>query len=267
MKIEIRVAWVLRYIGSSTTRTSTILPSAGAITYRSPRGPVRDGSRKKATNHTASNSSGTSSTHMARPHTATPHAPTATSPHPKRIKGHPSGAILITTPHRVRSAECGMRNGNGRSVAERPRHGYPAFRTPHSAFVPSSNIQSATRNPLVRLCVPLARRLHHLPRQRRRRGVPVPLAVLLQAREVVPQRLLVEARLAPAGRIPVGRPEPRRVGREKLVDHEQAAGRRRAELELGIGDGDPARRCVGAAGLVQAQARALELLGERPAQR
>src|SRR2546430_12307434 len=47
MKIEIRVAWVLRYIGSSTTCTSTTLPSAGAITYCSPRGPVRDGSRKK----------------------------------------------------------------------------------------------------------------------------------------------------------------------------------------------------------------------------
>src|SRR6266403_4100155 len=110
---------------------------------------------------------------MARPHTATPHAPTATSPHPKRIKGHPSGAILITTPHRL---------------------------------VPSSNIQSATRTPLVRLCVPLTRRLHDLPRQRRRWCVPVPLAVLLQAREVVPQRLLVEAQLAPAGRIPIGGP-------------------------------------------------------------
>src|SRR5881628_1212354 len=63
MKIEIRVAWVLRYIGSSTTCTSTILPSAGAITYCSPRGPERDGSRKKTRSHTASRNRTTSGTH------------------------------------------------------------------------------------------------------------------------------------------------------------------------------------------------------------
>src|SRR2546430_9838387 len=63
MKIEIRVAWVLRYIGSSTTCTSTTSPSAGAITYCSPRGPVRDGSRKKTSSHTASRNRTTSGTH------------------------------------------------------------------------------------------------------------------------------------------------------------------------------------------------------------
>src|SRR5712692_6738594 len=193
MKIEIRVAWVLRYIGSSTTCTSTILPSAGAITYRSPRGPVRDGSRKKATSHTASSSSGTSTTHMPRPHAATPQAPSAASAQPARMNGHPSGATLTAT---------------------------TAFRTPHSAMAPSSCIQRATRKPPVCLHVPLARRLHHFPRERRRRGIPVPLALLLQTREIVAQRLLVEARLAPAGRVPVGGPEPRGVGRENLVDHE-----------------------------------------------
>src|SRR5213079_3482733 len=50
-------------------------------------------------------------------------------------------------------------------------------------------------------------RLHDLPWQRRRRCVAVPLALLLQAREIVPQRLLVEARLAPARCVAIGGPE------------------------------------------------------------
>src|SRR6267378_5621019 len=160
---------------------------------------------------------------MTRPHAATPHAPSAASAQPARMNGHPSGASLTAPPCPVRNSECGMRNTcgmrytYGRSVAQRPRHRYSAFRTPHSAFVSSSDIQSATRNPIVRLQVPLTRRLHDLPWQRRRRGVPVPLALLLETREVIAQRLLVEARLAPAGRVPVGRPEPGGVGRENLV--------------------------------------------------
>src|SRR5438876_8625491 len=79
--------------------------------------------------------------------------------------------------------------------------------------------------------------------------------------------LLVEARLAPAGRVAVGGPEPGGVGRENLVDHEQATVGRAAELELRIGDDDAPWRRVGATGLVQAQTRALELLGERAAER
>src|SRR5207249_5496072 len=114
----------------------------------------------------------------------------------------------------------------------------------------------------VGLEVPLARCLHDPPRKGRRRGGAVPLADLLQTREVIAQRLLVEARLAPAGRVPVGRPEARRVGRQYLVDHEQATVGRAAELELRIGDDDPPRRRVAAARLVQAEARTLELLGE-----
>src|SRR3989449_1459605 len=74
----------------------------------------------------------------------------------------------------------------------------------------------------VRLEVPLARRPDHLRRQRRGRRVAVPLAFLLQAGEIIAQRLLVEARLALAGPVAVRRPEPRGVGREDLVDHERS---------------------------------------------
>src|SRR5438046_10766491 len=93
MKLEIRVAWVLRYIGSSTTCTSTTLPSAGAITYCSPRGPERDGSRKKTSSHTASRNRTTSGTHTQGDPRAT-QAPSTTSTHPGRMKGQPSGANL-----------------------------------------------------------------------------------------------------------------------------------------------------------------------------
>ena len=94
MKIEMRVASVLRYIGSCTTATSTILPSAGAMMNRSPRGPRRSGSRKNTSSHTASANriaSGIQSHAIPRP---APHAPTPASVHPGRMKGQPSGAIL-----------------------------------------------------------------------------------------------------------------------------------------------------------------------------
>ena len=39
--------------GSSTSLMSTTLPSAGAMTTCSPRGPVRSGSRKKYATHSA----------------------------------------------------------------------------------------------------------------------------------------------------------------------------------------------------------------------
>src|SRR2546426_2847335 len=119
----------------------------------------------------------------------------------------------------------------------------------------------------VRLEVPLARAPAHLRRQWRGRRVAVPLAFLLQAGEIVAQRLLVEARLALAGPVAVRRPEPRGVGREDLVDHEQPPVGRRAELELGVGDDDAARRREGPPGLVQPQARLLQALRKRPAQR
>src|SRR5439155_1436766 len=125
------------------------------------------------------------------------------SAHPGRMKGHPSGASLTTPPRpkgRSRNAEGGTavqgRSPHDTSI-DVPRF---AFRVPRS----SRGLQYFPGDPSIRLQVPLARCLHDLPRKGRRRGVAVPLAVLLQTREVIAQRLLVEARLAPAGRVPVG---------------------------------------------------------------
>src|SRR5437867_3372054 len=105
--------------------------------------------------------------------------------------------------------------------------------------------------------------------RRRGRGVAGPLPLGLPAREVVAQRLLVEARLAPPWLVAIRRPEARRVGREDLVDHEQPlVGRRRgAELELCVRDDDAARPGVAPARLVQREACLLEPLGERATQR
>src|SRR5438445_10004024 len=144
MKIAIPVAWVLRYIGSSTICTSTTLPSAGAITYCSPRGPERDGSRKKTSSHTASRNRTTSGTHTQGDPRAT-QAPSTTSAHPGRMNGQPSGASLTASPP------------------------------------PSSRVlQTPAGEAEERLQIALARCLHDLPRKGRRGGVAVPLAVLLQ---------------------------------------------------------------------------------------
>src|SRR6266513_2491239 len=258
MNIEIRVAGVLRYSGSSTTRTSTILPSAGAITNWSPRGPVRAGSRKKINSQTATRNSTASGTHTQGDPRAT-QAPSTTSAHPARMNGQPSGASLTTPPHTncgLAIADCGLeaRTSNPQS----------AIRNPQSV---SSDLQLLPGDPPIRLQIPLARRLHDLARQGRGGSVAVPLPILLQTREVIAQRLLVEARLTAAGGVAVRGPEARRVGRQDLVDHEQTTVGRGAELELRIRDDDAPRRRVAAPRLVQAQARALELFGQRTAER
>src|SRR5213082_1646273 len=265
MKMEMRVALVFRYMSSSTSRTSTILPSAGAITYCSPRGPARTGSRKKTSSHTAIRNRAPSGIHTQGDPRAT-HAPSSTSAHPGRMKGQPSGASLTAPPRPeggTRKAERGTA-GRGRSPHDTPTAvSRSAFRVPRS----SCGLQRLPRDQFIGLQVPLARRPHHLRRQRRRRRVAVPFALLLQTREVVPQRLFVEAGLAPAGLITVRGPEARRVGGEDLVDHEQPAVRRRAELELRVGDDDAAPGGVLPARLVQGEAGPLQLVGVRAAQR
>src|SRR2546430_11300893 len=252
MKIEMRVARVFKYMGSSTTRTSTILPSAGAITYSSPRGPARIGSRKKTRSQTAIRNRTPSGTHTHGDPRAT-HAPSTTSAQPGRMKGQPSGASLTATPHTncgLAIADCGLeaRTSNPQSALRNPQ--WLAERT-RGSRVP----QTPAGDPEVRLEITLARRPHYLRRQGRRRRDAVPLALLFQAREVVTQRLLVEARLALAGLIAVRGPEARRVGGEDLVDDQEPAIRRRAELELRVGDVDAASRRVLAACLVQVEAR------------
>src|SRR2546426_6770623 len=54
-------------------------------------------------------------------------------------------------------------------------------------------------------------------------------------------RSLVKARLGLSGLVAVGGPEAGGVGGEDLVDHQQLIVGAGAELELGVGDDDPAR--------------------------
>src|SRR5579859_2342659 len=90
-------------------------------------------------------------------------------------------------------------------------------------------------DPLVGLDVLLARACDHLVGDRRRGRVAVPPG---RGRPVA-HVLLVEARLAPAGRILVGGPEARGVRRAHLIAEGQGAVPVEAELELGVGQDDP----------------------------
>jgi hypothetical protein len=79
--------------------------------------------------------------------------------------------------------------------------------------------------------------------QFRRRAVLIPAA----GGEPVADELFVERRLAAAGLVLIGRPEPRAVGRQHFVDEDQLVVDQ-AELELGVGNDDAlARRELGAA--------------------
>src|SRR5687768_8351662 len=88
---------------------------------------------------------------------------------------------------------------------------------------------------LVCLDVACAGVADHLGRKLWRRGLLVPAA----GREPVAEVLLVEGRLLAARLVPLDGPEPRGVGREHLVDQRDLA-IDDAELELGVGDDDPA---------------------------
>jgi hypothetical protein len=72
-------------------------------------------------------------------------------------------------------------------------------------------------------------------------------------REPVAKILLVEAGLATTGSIPFQRPVARRVGRERLVDEDELVIVDEPELELGIGDDEPARGRVLRSSTVQLQ--------------
>src|SRR2546429_7352539 len=104
--------------------------------------------------------------------------------------------------------------------------------SPLERTAPSRNLQGLPSDQSVRLPIPLARRLHYLRGQRRRRCVAVPLPLPLQTRQVIAQRLLVEARLRASRLVAVRPPEARRVGREDLVDHQAPSGRAPAALAL-----------------------------------
>src|SRR3954452_7133907 len=94
---------------------------------------------------------------------------------------------------------------------------------------------------LVGLAVEGAGALDHVVGQRGRGRRLVPT----RARSPVAHVLLVERGLARARRVSVGRPEARRIGREHLVAHHDPARLGVAtELELRVGEDDPALACV-----------------------
>src|SRR5690606_35714882 len=99
----------------------------------------------------------------------------------------------------------------------------PAFRrwgctprAPNREFV-----QVVPRQALKYSQVALRRRVDDLLRQRRRRWLAVPASLGDEGIEVVPNRLLVQRRLRPAGDVALPRPESGRVRGQHLVDQEE----------------------------------------------
>src|SRR3954464_10896181 len=96
--------------------------------------------------------------------------------------------------------------------------------------------------------VALARRVDHFLRQRRWRIVAVPPPGAPLRIEVVAERLFVEAGLPMSRFITVRGPEPRAVRREHFINQYNLlgpvspSGGHTAELELRVGDDDPALR-------------------------
>ena len=91
-----------------------------------------------------------------------------------------------------------------------------------------------TGQQLERLDVPRPRPGHDVVGQLRPRRRAVPAGV----EAPVAHELLVERRLRPAGRVPVGGPEAGRVGRQRLVAQRDHAVRVEPELELRVGEED-----------------------------
>src|SRR5204862_1763424 len=99
-----------------------------------------------------------------------------------------------------------------------------------------SGVRQGQRRPgdaLECVAIPSAGRLDHCGGQRRRRRFAIPSARAALTLEVVAQGLLVEARLRPAGRVALGRPEARAVGCQHFVDEPNRPRAVAAELELG----------------------------------
>src|SRR5439155_7767501 len=82
----------------------------------------------------------------------------------------------------------------------------------------AASLKCFARQPLVRLQIFVARPGDNFGRElgRRRRLVP------LQCLEIIADELLVEAGLAAAGPVLIGRPETRRVGRQHFVNEDQS---------------------------------------------
>ena len=115
-------------------------------------------------------------------------------------------------------------------------------------------------DPLVGLLVERARALDDVVGQRRRGRRLVPA----RPRRPVAHVLLVERRLAAAGLVGVGRPEARRVRRQHLVADDDPAVGGAAELELRVGQDDPALARVVGGERVELDRQAAQLLEQRP---
>src|SRR5262245_39433156 len=87
-----------------------------------------------------------------------------------------------------------------------------------------------------RVEVPLARRAHDLRGKGWRRRLAIPAPGLSLTIEIVPQGLLIEARLRVTRLVGAGGPKTRAVGRKHFVDQRDSSARIAAELELRIGN-------------------------------
>src|SRR5450755_2297293 len=111
---------------------------------------------------------------------------------------------------------------------------------------------------LVGLDVLLAGARDHVVGDRRRRRVAIPA----RPRRPVAYELLVEAGLAAAGLVAVGRPETRGVRRADLVADRQPAVGVQTELELGVGEDDPVGASVVGGVLIERQRDVADALGQ-----
>src|ERR1700761_9303832 len=115
-------------------------------------------------------------------------------------------------------------------------------------------------DPLVRLDVLLTRARDDLVGDRRRRRGAVPPG----RGGPVADELLVEARLAAARLVLVRRPEPRGVRRADLIADCQRPGGIEPQLELGVGEDDPAGAGVLGGEFIQRQRHLPNPLGQGP---
>src|SRR5688572_13155481 len=180
-----------------------------------------------------------------------------------------SAAPATRRPRPARSASQRARSALPRSQAPEARAPRPGPAGPvcppwggsgrapsRRAFQP--RLERLAGDPLVGVDVQLARPRDHVVGQRGggRRLVPA------RAGRPVAHVLLVEARLTMPGLVAVGRPEARRVGGEHLVaEHDRAVGAA-AELELRVGEDDPALARVRGAQLVYGYRQPPQLLEE-----
>src|SRR5436305_2073387 len=145
-------------------------------------------------------------------------------------------ANTTTTTHHAPPSRTAAPSATSARIALPTMNGIPSLAYLTSR-VRGSEIQLAARETAICLKIAEAGRGYDLRRQRRCRRVAVPPTRTPLGVEPITQRLLVEARLRATGDVAIGGPEPRAVGRQRLVDEDDAAVAP-PELELRVGDDD-----------------------------